>query len=203
MRCSNVAGLVVVGVLALAACTPRSAAVERTPATEASGVGEVQSAAPAVSPAPTAAPGVSAAPTAAPGAAEGRSGGSDGPPDLVITSDAGTFQRRPYTYCWSGRNASVCADGLPTDDDRIDVRGDVHLDFPVDRWTLEASLWDSVERADGPSLELAPTGDRRWTLSEMLPAGRHVLAISGRGPGGDAYWAIPVTVVDARADGNG
>ena len=33
-------------------------------------------------------------------------------------------------------------------------------------------------------------------LAERLPRGPHILEISGRGPQGDAFWAVPVTVLD-------
>lgn len=50
---------------------------------------------------------------------------------------------------------------------------------------------------------LRDAGDGEWVVAEPLPAGRHVLDIAGRGPdtggepSGDAFWSIPVIVLDA------
>lgn len=120
----------------------------------------------------------------------------DAPPDLVVSSDAGTSHRRPYTYCWTAKDVGVCVDGLPTVDDRMDVRGTVRLSLPLDDWTLAATRWVSLDDQQGPPVGLRPTGASDWVVAERLPAGRHVLEIAGRGPEGDAFWAVPITVLD-------
>lgn len=120
----------------------------------------------------------------------------DAPPDLVVSSDAATSRRRPYTYCWTTNDVGVCVDGQPTADDRVDVRGPLRLSLPLDDWSLTATRWAGVDHPEGPRVPLRTTGTGAWVVAEQLPAGRHVLEIAGRGPEGDAFWAVPITVLD-------
>lgn len=122
--------------------------------------------------------------------------GVDEPPDLVVTSEAGTSHRRPYTWCRTTAGAGVCADGRPTADGRVDVRGTLQLSLPLDGWTLAATRWIELDDPEGPRVRLRSTGEGRWEVAERLPRGPHILEISGRGPQGDAFWAVPVTVLD-------
>jgi hypothetical protein len=125
-------------------------------------------------------------------------GARDAPPDLVVTSDAATSRRRPYTYCWSGSGVGLCVDGRPTADDRVDVRGPLRLSLPLDDWTLTATRWADLEHPEGPRVPLRPTGAGDWIVAERLPAGRHLLGVAGRGPEGDAFWVVPITVLAGR-----
>lgn len=120
----------------------------------------------------------------------------DAPPDLVVSSDAATSRRRPYTYCWTTTGAGVCVDGQRTVDDRVDVRGTVRLSLPLDDWTLTATRWVSLDDRQGPPVALRPTGAGDWVVAEQLSPGRHVLEIAGRGPEGDAFWVVPITVLE-------
>lgn len=122
--------------------------------------------------------------------------GLDEPPDLVVTSEAGTSHRRPYTWCWTTAEAGVCADGRPTADDRVDVRGTLQLSLPLEGWTLAVTRWIELDDPEGPRVRLRSTGEGRWEVAERLPRGPHILEVSGRGPQGDAFWAVPVTVLD-------
>lgn len=119
----------------------------------------------------------------------------DAPPDLIVASDAATSRRRPYTYCWSADGPGVCVDGQPTADDRVDVRGPLRLSLPVDDWTLTATRSISLDDPDRLRVPLRTTGTGDWVVAEQLPAGRLLLEIAGRGPEGDAFWLVPVTML--------
>lgn len=122
-------------------------------------------------------------------------GRRDEPPDLVVSSPAETSHRRPYTFCWTTSEVGVCVDGRPSAADRVDVRGTLRLSLPLDDWTLTATRWADLDDPEGPRIPLRPTGSGVWVV-EQLPAGRHLLEIAGRGPEGDAFWMVPVTVLD-------
>ncbi|HEX6254247.1 MAG TPA: hypothetical protein VFZ70_00410 [Euzebyales bacterium] len=122
---------------------------------------------------------------------------SQQPPPLVIASDAGVATYDAYTYCWSAEGVGVCADGVPTLDVRARIAGATTLEFPVDGWTLTASRRLDRDGTDTAPVALRQRDDTVWLIADPLPAGPHVIEVSGRGPEGDAFWAIPVDVVIA------
>lgn len=121
--------------------------------------------------------------------------GIEAPPALAVSSEAGSSHRQAYTYCWISADQGVCADGGPSNDNRIDVRGELRTAFPVAGWALRAHLSNTLDEGNGRRLGLVRAGTGRWAVAEPLPKGRHVLFIDGWGPEGDAYWAVPLNVV--------
>jgi hypothetical protein len=118
------------------------------------------------------------------------------PPDLLVTSAAGTSRRRPSTFCWMATGAGLCVDGRPRFVDPVDVRGPLHLSLPLEDRTLTVTRWHDRDDPEGPRVPLRTTGIGAWVVAEQLPVGRHLLGIAGRGPEGDAYWVVPVTMLD-------
>lgn len=172
----------------LAACAGATTAQEATPSVDAPARPDAMQPSAAASPAVTAPTATSEAPS--------DHGRADEPPDLVVTSEAATSRQRPYTFCWTTGDAGLCVDGQPSVVDRVDVRGPLRLSLPLDDWTLTATRWPDLDDPEGPRVLLRPTGTGAWVVAEQLPVGRHLVGIAGRGPEGDAYWMVPVTVLD-------
>jgi hypothetical protein len=139
-------------------------------------------------------------PTAAPTVPEDTA--AQQPPPLVITSDTGTSEHTAYTYCWSAGGVGVCADGVPVLRDRVRIAGTTQLAFPVDGWTLRASRWLDRDGTDTAHVTLRRVEDTVWIIADPPPSGRHVLEVSGRGPEGTAFWAVPVEVEAATDHGD-
>jgi hypothetical protein len=114
-------------------------------------------------------------------------GPSDVPPDLVLVSDTGQrLALSAISYCWSGPETAVCADGMPVEPYPVlSGKRSFVLQWPIGGW-----VWTVVSASGGdscsPSHQLL--GVRSGGLV-TVPVGPQV-SIFGRGPGGDAWFVL-------------
>lgn len=112
----------------------------------------------------------------------------DSPPPLLVVSEGASVELETFGYCWSGGGGSICADGQPSEPLPVfPADQPLRLSFPIAGWEFSASALSICESG---SWSLTAIGDTEWLLEADGVAGRNELMIFGRGPQGDAAYAL-------------
>ena len=110
------------------------------------------------------------------------------PPSVNLIYGDKQAELQPFTYCY----ASTCADGSP--DYALDIgdETEVHVEFPLDNWSFEATFTPAEDPQCGrrQSVALSRVGGRRWRVDPAGPVAAYRVIISGRGKEGDVHASL-------------
>lgn len=104
------------------------------------------------------------------------------PPPVVVSGGGRELRLVPWSFCWSGPGAGVCADGRPPEDPPdIGDPGQVDVAFPATGFGFVATAErHGVRCGRSESAPLQPTGETTWRLSPLGPAGDYDVTLAGR-----------------------
>ncbi len=111
----------------------------------------------------------------------------DGPPPLEVSQADARHSLDAFSYCWTIDDEGICADGEPAKP-LPSLGGDepLTLDFAIDGWHFVASMLDPCD----PSTVVVERSDAGWLVDVAGPVGTTDLMLFGRGPEGDAAYAV-------------
>lgn len=110
------------------------------------------------------------------------------PPPLVVRNGDDEVALPAFSYCWNEGDPGICADGQPTEPlPAFDAGQPLTIGFEIPGWDFTAG---SLSNCQAGSWTLTPVGDIEWELAATGIVDRSLLMIFGRGPQGDAAYAL-------------
>lgn len=115
-----------------------------------------------------------------------------GPPPIALDLGSREATLLPWTSCYSSNGGGSCSDGMPLPPfEDAGAQDEVRFRFPVARWRFHVAF---VPRHDGcgsaSRARVDPDGAYSYTIAAPTTPGDYRVDVSGRGPGGDAYYSF-------------